>query len=231
MERAYRCRRALAHVRGSQQSPAAAVACQRETTAATVRILGSGACGIGPPTSSRRHFLLNRSGLTQDGSRARGQTENADEAGGILLVVALAHGERREVGAIERVVGFAASHCNIALVQTQSNGAGDFSLGACDEGVERFTKRSEPESEIDEFRILQRDVLLEVHQVAIETQSLELAVRHEQKRAARSLIASARLDTDEAILHEIDAAYTIASANIIQFFQQSDWIKMPAVDR
>jgi len=47
------------------------------------------------------------------------------------------------------------------------------------EGVERFAQRGEPQAEINEFGILERDVLLEVEQVAIEAEGFELAVGFE----------------------------------------------------
>ena len=45
---------------------------------------------------------------TAAGARTRRQAEDADESGGIFLIVAVAHGERRQVGAVEREVRLAA---------------------------------------------------------------------------------------------------------------------------
>ncbi len=46
-------------------------------------------------------------------------------------------------------------------------------LRAVDEGVQRFAQRREPQPEIHELGIFQRDLLLEVRQVAVQAQRFE----------------------------------------------------------
>src|SRR5438874_10656849 len=50
------------------------------------------------------------------GARTRRQAQNANEAFCILLVIAVAHGERRQVGAIQRVLRFTADDRNVSFV-------------------------------------------------------------------------------------------------------------------
>src|SRR5690348_16488130 len=120
MRRAHRHARAREHARRWRRSPAVEVVCRKETTAATARILDSTAGGTGQTTSSRRDRLFFRSLLAQDRPRTRRQAENADESGSVLLVVALAHGERRQVGAIKRVLRLATRDRDVAFVEAQT---------------------------------------------------------------------------------------------------------------
>ncbi len=58
-----------------------------------------------------------RFGNLRLGAAARGQSENPDEAFGVFLIITLAHGEGGEVGAVERVIGFAADYVHVAFVE------------------------------------------------------------------------------------------------------------------
>src|SRR5208283_1469248 len=92
--------------RGWRRVRRAAAVDRRETTAATSQIRGQAAAGSGPTTSSLRDlYLYFRLRL---GAATRGQSQNADKAFGVLLIIARAHGEGGEVGAVERVIRFAA---------------------------------------------------------------------------------------------------------------------------
>src|SRR5205814_9718836 len=74
------------------------------------------------PTCS---FLILRAGA---GARTRSQAQNASEAFGILLVIAVAHGERRQVGAIQRVLRFTADDRHVSFVSIESDRAADVPL-------------------------------------------------------------------------------------------------------
>ena len=165
------------------------------------------------------------------GARARRQTQNADESFRIFLVVAVAHGEGREIGAVKRILGLAADHRHVALVERERGRAGDVLLRVVDECVERFAQRREPQAEIDQLGILQPNVLLEVHEVALQAQGFEFAVRGNQQSSARSFVAAARLDADKAVLHQVDAADGIASADFVQQLDQRNRIELHAVHR
>src|SRR6185437_134973 len=160
--RARRCGPAPARARGWQQSHAPANACQKQTSAAIARTPDRAEAARAPTTSSCLSRDLLGFGCAQERTRARRQAQDADESGRVLLVVALAHGERRQIGAIQRVLRAAASDRDIPFVEAEPNRAADFALRAGDECIERFTQRCEPEPEIDQFRILECDMLLEV---------------------------------------------------------------------
>src|ERR1039457_6742194 len=95
---------------------------------------------------------------------AGGQSQDADEALGVLLIVARAHGEGGQVGAIERVIRLAAYDRDVALVKRQGDGARQVLLRRLHKRVEPFTQRSEPQAEVDELGVLEGDVLFEVEQ-------------------------------------------------------------------
>ena len=59
-------------------------------------------------------------------------------------------------------------------------------------------------------------MLLEVRDVAVEAQRFQFAVSGDQQRAAGRFVAAAGLDSDEAVLHHVDAADGIASADFVQ---------------
>src|SRR5690242_12422135 len=157
-----------------------------ETTAATARIPDSTAGGTGLTTSSRRDRLLLWSLLAQDRARTRRQAENAYKSSCVLLIVALAHGERRQIGAIERVLRFAARDRDIAFVEAQSNGAADIVLRARHKRIKGLAQRREPQAEVNQLGVLERDMLLEVHKIAIEAERFEFSMCREQQRAPRS---------------------------------------------
>src|ERR1700722_2660986 len=47
---------------------------------------------------------------------ARGKSQDADKAGRIFLVVAVAHGERGQIGAVERVVRLTAYYRDVSFI-------------------------------------------------------------------------------------------------------------------
>src|SRR5262249_34357741 len=124
---------ARSRARGWRPVQRSAASGRKEKIAATFRIWDSGAAGSGPTTSSLRCLLRL---LAQARTRTRRQSQDADEPGRVLLVIAFAHGERRKVGAIERKLRLAAGYVNIALVELERDLARDFLLCLGDEGVE-----------------------------------------------------------------------------------------------
>ena len=74
--------------------------------------------------------------------------------GGIFLLVAVSHGEGGQIGAVERVIGFAAHHRNITLVQRKGRASRNLFLRVLDKSIERLAQRSKPQPEVDEFGVL-----------------------------------------------------------------------------
>ena len=137
------------------------------------------------------HTANRRLAVLRLGPAPRRQSENPNEPFSIFLIVTRVHGERRKVGAVERVIGFAADYAYVAFVERQRYGAGDVLLRVFYERVQGFAQRREPQSEINKFGILQRHVLLEVEKIAVEAEGLEFSVSSQQESAARGLVAAA----------------------------------------
>ena len=98
----FRPARAHARALGSPPVRRGAGNDRTETIAATARIPDQAAAESGRTTSSLRHLLPELR------ARPRRQAENPNESGCILLVVTIVHGERREVGPVERKLRFPA---------------------------------------------------------------------------------------------------------------------------
>src|SRR5205085_11588828 len=129
--------------------------------------------------------------------------EDANETRRIFLIVAIAHCERSQIVAIERVFGAAAHDRYVPFVEGELYAASHLFLGRLNECVQRFTQRSEPKPEVDHLRIFKSDMLLEVHHIAIETQRLQFTMRRKQQSSTRRFITPTRLDTDETILDQV----------------------------
>src|SRR5262245_56014209 len=119
------------------------------------------------------------------------QSENGDEAGGVLLVVARAHSERSQVRPVERVRRRAPGDDDVALVEFQPHVAAHWRHQAVDESVESIAQRREPLAEIDHLGVFVRDDLFIVRRLAVEAERFEFAQGREQQRPARSLIDAA----------------------------------------
>src|ERR1035441_10290383 len=126
---------------------------------------------------------LDRITMLDFGATTRRQSQNTDEAFGIFLIITRAHGERRKIGAVERIRRLSADHAHVAFIERERNRAAKILLRGFDESVERLPQRREPQAKVNQFRIFQRDVLLEVQQFAVEAQGFKFAVRREQQRA------------------------------------------------
>src|SRR5258708_3034135 len=117
---------------------------------------------------SLRHFVQSASStaMLRLCPATRGQSQNANEAFPVLLIIARAHCERREIRAIERIIRFAAHNAHIAFVERQRDRARQILLCRLYESVKRLAQWCEPQAEINKLRIFEADVLLEVEQIA-----------------------------------------------------------------
>ncbi len=104
-------------------------------------------------------------------------------------------------------------------------------LCVLDKRVQRLAQGSEPQAEVNQFRIFQSDVLFEVRDIALQAQGFEFAMRGNQQSAAGSLVATARLDSDEAVLHQINPSDGISPADFVQQLDQRNRIELHAIHR
>src|SRR5205814_9411844 len=111
----YALRRSAAPARAQRWPPVhrPAAFCQKEMTAAIVRTADPVAAESARTTSAPGDLLADTR------TRPRRQTQNADEARSIFLVIAFAHGERRKISAVERELRMPAPDADVALVKIQ----------------------------------------------------------------------------------------------------------------
>src|ERR1035441_4272020 len=101
---------------------------------------------------------LDRITMLDFGATTRRQSQNTDEAFGIFLIITRAHGERRKIGAVERIRRLSADNAHVALVKRERSRTGKILLRGLDKSVERLAQRREPQAEVNQFRIFQRAV-------------------------------------------------------------------------
>src|SRR3954449_7266009 len=111
---------------------------RNQTTVASARNLDPAAAGTVPTTSSSCNLDPCPC------ARPRRQTQNADESLRIFLVILRAHGERRQIVAIERVLRLPADHRHVPLVEGQSYHARHLCLRLFHECIQSFTQWGEP---------------------------------------------------------------------------------------
>ena len=101
------------------------------------------------------------------------QAVQADEAGGVVLVVGLGRVgfHRGDVRVVEAHGGLAARDHEVALVKFHAHRAGDVLLRFFDAGLEREAFGRKPETVIDEFGILRDERVALVHVVAVRKDS------------------------------------------------------------
>src|ERR1700677_387223 len=164
-----------------------------------------------PPSSLVRLFLLQQ---TRPG--AGRQSQNLDESFGVFLIVAVAHGEGRQIVRVERVRRMPLGYADVALIQRQADGTRDQLLGVVDKGVEGFAQRRKPQAEVNQLSVFETNLLFVVRHFAVQCQRLEFAMRGGDQGAARGLVEPAALHANEAIFYQVDAADRVAGADLVQ---------------
>src|SRR3546814_9712302 len=91
------------------------------------------------------------------------QRVEADEAGGVALVVAARPFlEGDEILVIERQRTLPADHRGVALVKLHSDGAAHMLLALVDQRLQHLALRREPEAVVDQLRITRHDLVLQM---------------------------------------------------------------------
>src|SRR3546814_10298671 len=93
-----------------------------------------------------------------------------------------------------------------ALVELQTHRAADLCLAVVDRRLQHLALRREPEAVVDELGIFRHQLVLEMRRAAIEGDALDAAMRAGIDFAARRFVHAARLQADEAVLDEVEAA-------------------------
>lgn len=162
---------------------------------------------------------------------AQSQPVEADEAGGVVLVVGLRgvgfHGG--DVGVVHAELALAASGVDAAFVQLHADGAGDVLLALGDEGLEGEALRGVPEAVVHELGVLRDEAVAQVHDFAVHGEGLDLAMGEVQDGTAGGLIHTAALHADEAVFHHVHAAHAVFAAEFVQRFHDLEGIHGLAV--
>ena len=158
------------------------------------------------------------------------ESVEANEAGGVALLVDVVLAEGDEALVVQRLVALAAGDGDGSLAEAQRDRAGDALLRRVDERVVRLALGGPPATLVHEVRVARRDEILGGESAAIEHELLELGVRELEQRAAGGLVDAAGLHSDEAILDEIDAADAVPAADRVELLDQGDGGERLAVD-
>ena len=146
------------------------------------------------------------------------QRVEADEAGGVVLVVGLGRVgfHRGEVRVVEAHGGFAACDHDVALVKFHAHRAGHvlLALGHVSLECEAFGRK--PEAVVNELGILGNERVALVHDFAVHRERFHLAMREMQNRAAGRLIHAARFHADETVLDHVHAPDAMFAAELVQ---------------
>src|SRR5204862_6660166 len=126
--------------------------------------------------------------------------------------------EGQMIGEIKRVVGLAADHLNVPIVQRECHRARNILLGLVNKPIKRLAQWSEPEPEVSQLRILQSNVLLEMHEVSVQAQGLEFTMCRNQQSSAWCFITAAGFDTHTPVFYYISSADGIPPPSLIQQF-------------
>src|SRR4051812_15696473 len=110
--------------------------------------------------------------------QTQAQRVELDEPRGVALVVGAGIVLEGDVLlAVEALLGLAADHRRIALIELQAHHAFDVLLALVDQGLQHLALRREPEAVIDQLRIARHDLVLQVPRAAIEGDALDAAMR------------------------------------------------------
>ena len=143
------------------------------------------------------------------------QPEQVDEAARRGDVVVL-HREARQPRVVERQRRGRADGRRTALEQLHAHFAGDHLTGLVHEGLQRLAQRVEPLPVVHELPVLERGLLFEMRQVALEAQLLERAVRLVQDRPAGGFVDPPALHADQAVLDDRDLPDPVLTAHGVQ---------------
>src|SRR5205807_4436537 len=153
------------------------------------------------------------------------EAEQADEAGGVALIVARAPAEGRQIMAVQRPRRPAADDRGRALEEFDPDGPRHRFLRGRHERVEGPPQRRVPEPVVHELRVLGGHQRLVVLAVSIEGDRLEVVVGLRQHGPARRLIDAPALHADEPVLDDIHPPHPVRAREAIEGGDQRDRIQ------
>src|ERR1700732_219239 len=117
------------------------------------------------------------------------------------------------------------------LVELQSHDALHILLALVDQRLEHVALGGEPEAVVDQLGIARHQLVLQMPGAAVEGQALDPAMRGLQDRPARRLVDAPRFHADETVLDEIEPAYTMPAADLVQALKDCSGTEVFAIHR
>ena len=120
-----------------------------------------------------------------------------------------------QIGMVQAGLGIASTDDAVALVQLDLHHALHVALGVVDGVADKVHLGGEPEAVVAQAGELGRHPLGDALHLAVHADALQVEVGLAEEGATGSLVDATRLDTDEAVLHNINAADAVLSSDLI----------------
>src|SRR6185312_3823441 len=104
------------------------------------------------------------------------------------------------------------------LIQLQPCRAVYVLLSLIDQSLQRLTLGREPMTVVHHLGVARAESVAQMHHLAIERELLNRATGVQKDSYARTFVHSARLDTDIAVLDQIDPPDAVTSADFVGAF-------------
>jgi hypothetical protein len=162
--------------------------------------------------------LFEAGALVAEGGGFEAEAVEADEAGGVVLIVGFAgvgfHGG--DVFAVEAEGGLASGGHDVAFVEFQSDLTGDGFLAFGDEGLQGVALGGEPEAVVDELGVFGDEGVAQGHDFAVHGEAFDLAMANVKDGTAGGFVDAAAFHADEAVFDHVDAADAVATAEAVE---------------
>src|SRR5207302_11348596 len=122
--------------------------------------------------------------------------------------------------AVEASRRLSADDARRTLVELQARHALDILLALVDQRLQHLALRGEPEAVVDQLGIARHQLVLQMRGAAVEGQALDRAMGGLQDGSARRLVDAPRPHADKPVLDEIEPAYTMPPADLVQTLEQ-----------
>ena len=130
-----------------------------------------------------------------------------------LTAVLNVHGG--QIGMVQAGLGITSADDAVALVQLNLHHTLNVALGVVDGVTDEVHLGSEPESVVAQTGELGRHTLGDALHLAVHAHALQIKVGLTEEGSTGSLVDATRLDTDEAVLHNVNAADAVLASDLI----------------
>src|SRR5690606_123860 len=109
-------------------------------------------------------------------------------------------------------------------------GAGEVLFGEVDELGQRLAQGGEPLAVVDQLGELEADALFEVKRLLVEAELLQRGMALVKQGATGRFVDAVALHAYEPVLHDVDAADTVADADLVERLHDADGAVRHTVD-